>query len=112
MAYGIRNIPDRMKALREVHRVLKPGATFACLEFSTPPNAAWRFLYHIYLKVMIPFWGQVFTHDRPSFVYLADSIRAFPDQEHYAQMLRDAGFKDVTWKNYAGGIVAVHTGVK
>ena len=45
-------------------------------------------------------------------MYLADSIRAFPDQEHYAQMLRDAGFKDVTWKNYAGGIVAVHTGVK
>ena len=97
MAYGIRNIPDRMKALREVHRVLKPGGTFACLEFSTPPNAVWRFLYHIYLKVMIPFWGQVFTHDRPSFVYLADSIRAFPDQEHYAQMLRDAGFSDVSW---------------
>lgn len=95
MAYGIRNIPDRMKALREVHRVLKPGGTFACLEFSTPPNAVWRFLYHIYLKVMIPFWGQVFTHDRPSFVYLADSIRAFPDQQHYAQMLRDAGFSDV-----------------
>lgn len=47
MAYGIRNIPDRMKALREVHRVLKPGGTFACLEFSTPPNAVWRFLYHI-----------------------------------------------------------------
>ena len=112
MAYGIRNIPDRMKALREVHRVLKPGGTFACLEFSTPPNAVWRFLYHIYLKVMIPFWGQVFTHDRPSFVYLADSIRAFPDQEHYAQMLRDAGFSDVSWKNYAGGIVAVHTGRK
>jgi len=64
------------------------------------------------LKVMIPFWGQVFTHDRPSFVYLADSIRAFPDQEHYAQMLRDAGFSDVSWKNYAGGIVAVHTGHK
>ncbi len=58
MAYGIRNIPDRMKALREVHRVLKPGGTFACLEFSTPPNAVWRFLYHIYLKVMIPFWGK------------------------------------------------------
>lgn len=88
------------------------GGTFACLEFSTPPNAVWRFLYHIYLKVMIPFWGQVFTHDRPSFVYLADSIRAFPDQEHYAQMLRDAGFSDVSWKNYAGGIVAVHTGHK
>lgn len=112
MAYGIRNIPDRAKALSEVHRVLKPGGTFACLEFSTPPNALWRGLYHIYLKVMIPFWGQVFTGDRPSFVYLADSIRAFPPQKEYAAMLREAGFKNVTWKNLAGGIVAVHTGTK
>lgn len=112
MAYGIRNIPDRMKALSEVHRVLKPGGTFACLEFSTPPNALWRALYHVYLKVMIPFWGWLFTRDAPSFVYLADSIKAFPCQEDYAAMLREAGFKDVTWKNYAGGIVAVHTGRK
>ena len=112
MAYGIRNIPDRMKALSEVHRVLKPGGTFACLEFSTPPNALWRALYHVYLKVMIPFWGWLFTRDAPSFVYLADSIKAFPCQKDYAAMLREAGFKDVTWKNYAGGIVAVHTGRK
>ena len=112
MAYGIRNIPDRMQALEEVHRVLKPGGTFACLEFSTPPNALWRGLYHIYLKVMIPFWGWLFTRDAESFVYLADSIRAFPDQKAYAVMLREAGFRDVAWKNYAGGIVAVHTGRK
>ncbi len=112
MAYGIRNIPDREQALAETYRVLKPGGTFACLEFSTPPNALWRGLYHIYLKLMIPFWGKVFTGQTKGFVYLADSIRAFPDQEAYAAMLRDAGFKDVAWKNYAGGIVAVHTGRK
>lgn len=112
MAYGIRNMPDRMRALREVNRILKPGATFACLEFSTPPNPVWRALYHVYLKVMIPFWGQLFTHERADFVYLAQSIRAFPDQATYAQMMRDAGFKDVRWKNYAGGIVVVHTGRK
>lgn len=61
---------------------------------------------------MIPFWGQLFTHERADFVYLAQSIRAFPDQATYAQMMRDAGFKDVRWKNYAGGIVAIHTGRK
>ena len=112
MAYGIRNIPDRMKALSETLRVLKPGGTFACLEFSTPPNPLWRGLYHIYLKVMIPFWGQLFTKDRESFVYLANSIRAFPNQEAYAAMLREAGFKNVAWKNMAGGIIAIHTGQK
>ena len=61
---------------------------------------------------MIPFWGQLFTHERADFVYLAQSIRAFPDQATYAQMMRDAGFKDVRWRNYAGGIVAIHTGRK
>jgi demethylmenaquinone methyltransferase/2-methoxy-6-polyprenyl-1,4-benzoquinol methylase len=112
MAYGIRNMPDRMRALSEVYRVLKPGGTFACLEFSTPPNPVWRGLYKVYLNVMIPFWGWVFTHHRDDFVYLASSIKAFPDQETYAGMLRETGFKNVAWTNYAGGIVAIHTGTK
>lgn len=112
MAYGIRNIPDREQALAETYRVLKPGGTFACLEFSTPPNALWRTLYHIYLKLMIPFWGKVFTGEVKGFIYLADSIRAFPDQKTFAGMLEHAGFTDVKWKNMAGGIVAVHTGRK
>ncbi len=112
MAYGIRNIPDREQALAETFRVLKPGGTFACLEFSTPPNALWRALYHIYLKVMIPFWGKVFTGEVKGFIYLADSIRAFPDQKTFGSMLENAGFVDVTWKNLAGGIVAVHSARK
>lgn len=112
MAYGIRNIPDREQALSETYRVLKPGGTFACLEFSTPPNPLWRDLYYIYLKTMIPFWGKVFTGDAKGFVYLANSIRAFPDQKTFASMLEEAGFVDVSWKNLAGGIVAVHTAHK
>lgn len=112
MAYGIRNIPDREQALAETYRVLKPGGTFACLEFSTPPNPVWRALYYIYLKVMIPFWGKLFTGDAKGFIYLANSIRAFPDQKTFADMLEEAGFSDVSWKNLAGGIVAVHTGRK
>lgn len=108
MAYGIRNIPDRMKCLREVYRVLKPGGTFACLEFSTPPCPVWRFMYRIYLKVMIPFWGQIIAHEREDFVYLANSIKAFPDQKTYAKMLEDAGFTDVTWHDMVGGIISIH----
>ncbi len=112
MAYGIRNIPDRGRTLSEVYRVLKPGGTFVCLEFSKPINPAWRALYNLYLKVMIPFWGKLFTGDVRGFVYLADSIRAFPDQATFARMLEDAGFCDVHWKNLTGGIVAVHSGRK
>ncbi len=112
MAYGIRNMPDRPRALAEMLRVLKPGGVLVCLEFSTPPNGLWRALYSFYLKHLIPFWGGLITGDREGFVYLARSIKAFPDQKGLAQMMRDAGFVDVTWKNYTGGIAAVHVARK
>lgn len=112
MAYGIRNMPDRPRALAEMFRVLRPGGSLTCLEFSTPPNRVWRRLYHFYLRHLIPFWGGLITGDKAGFVYLAQSIRAFPDQEGLAAMMREAGFADVTWKNYTGGIAAVHVARK
>ena len=112
MAYGIRNMPDRPRALSEMYRVLKPGGALVCLEFSTPPNPLWRALYTFYLKHLIPFWGGLITGDKSGFVYLSQSIRAFPNQEGLAKLMRDAGFKDITWKNYTGGIAAVHVAHK
>ena len=112
MAYGIRNMPDRPRALSEMYRVLKPGGSLVCLEFSTPPNAAWRALYNFYLKHLIPFWGGLITGDRDGVVYLSKSIKAFPNQQGLARMMEDAGFTDVTWKNYTGGIAAVHVAKK
>ena len=112
MAYGIRNMPKRQQALSEMYRVLKPGGSFTCLEFSTPPNRVWRGLYHFYLKHLIPFWGGLITGDKDGFVYLSKSIKAFPDQREFARMLEEAGFVDVQWKNYTGGIAAVHTARK
>ncbi|NHM16366.1 ubiquinone/menaquinone biosynthesis methyltransferase [Eggerthellaceae bacterium zg-887] len=112
MAYGIRNMPDRPRALAEMHRVLKPGGALVCLEFSTPPNRAWRSLYGVYLKHLIPLWGGLITGDRDGFVYLGKSIRAFPDQAGLAALMYRAGFVDVTWKNYTGGIAAVHVAKK
>ena len=112
MAYGIRNMPDRERALSEMHRVLKPGGALVCLEFSTPPNPVWRALYTFYLKHLIPFWGGLITGDRAGFVYLAKSIQAFPNQQGLARLMEQAGFKNVTWKNYTGGIAAVHVAHK
>lgn len=112
VAYGIRNMPERERALSEMLRVLKPGGTLACLEFSHPPNRLWRSAYRFYLKHLIPFWGNKITGDSDGFWYLQESIQAFPDQQTFADMMNDAGFEDVRWRNQTGGIAAVHTGRK
>lgn len=112
MAYGIRNMPNREQALSEMLRVLKPGGSLVCLEFSTPRNPVWRALYGFYLKHLIPFWGGLITGDKEGFVYLSSSIKAFPDQRTFAKMLKEAGFEDVSWKNCTGGIAAVHVARK
>lgn len=112
MAYGLRNMPKRAQALSEMYRVLKPGGQLTCLDFSTPPNPLWRLLYSFYLRYMIPLWGGIVTGDSSGFVYLSRSIKAFPDQEGVAQMMRDAGFEDVSWRNCTGGIACVHVARK
>lgn len=112
MAYGLRNMPERERALAEVLRVLKPGGSFTCLDFSTPPNALWRSGYEIYLKTMVPLWGKLITGDASGFKYLARSIEAYPDQAGIAKMMHDAGFTDVAWFDCSGGIAAIHGATK
>ncbi|MCR5845983.1 MAG: ubiquinone/menaquinone biosynthesis methyltransferase [bacterium] len=108
VAYGIRNMPQRQKALSEAFRVLKPRGTFACLEFSTPQNSAWNAIYTIYRKKVLPFIGERLTGHGDDFAYLSDSIASFPDQLAFAEMIEAAGFADVRWKNHSGGIAAIH----
>ncbi|MGI6590826.1 MAG: ubiquinone/menaquinone biosynthesis methyltransferase [Eggerthellaceae bacterium] len=108
MAYGIRNMPKREQALSEIYRVLRKGGSCCILEFSTPPNAIVRALYDKYLTLGIPEWGKITTGQRDGFVYLSRSIKAFPDQEAFSDMLRAAGFEHVDYVNCTFGVAAVY----
>lgn len=112
MSYGIRNMPEREKALSEMYRVLKPSGALCVLEFSTPPHPLMRLGYDFYLRYGIPTWGKLITGDASGFVYLANSIKAFPDQLGFVKMLYDAGFKRVEYKNVTFGVAAVHIAYK
>jgi demethylmenaquinone methyltransferase/2-methoxy-6-polyprenyl-1,4-benzoquinol methylase len=112
VAFGVRNLPDRGRNFAEVYRVLKPGGRYVILEFSRPPFGPWRAFYHLYLRQVVPLIGGALTGDRPSFVYLNDSIRAFPTQPALAAELRAAGFSAISWTDMTGGVVALHVAVK
>lgn len=112
IAFGLRNCTDKDAVLAEARRVLKPGGTFACLEFSRFQIAALAPLYDAWSFRVLPRLGAVVAHDAESYQYLAESIRTFPDQETLAAMMRKAGFGRVTYQNLSGGIVAIHEGVR
>ena len=110
IAFGIRNVAALETALGEARRVLKPGGRFLCLEFSRPGAPALRRLYDAYSFRVIPALGERVAGDRESYQYLVESIRRFPDQETFSEMVRAAGFARVGHTNFAGGVVALHHG--
>jgi len=115
VAFGIRNFTDKAVALREAHRVLKPGGLFACLEFSHVPYPLLNALYKRWSFSAIPLIGQLLAGDRESYQYLVESIERFPSQEDFAGMIEEAGFMlpmGKGWEDLTGGIAAVHKGVK
>ncbi|MEM7178986.1 MAG: bifunctional demethylmenaquinone methyltransferase/2-methoxy-6-polyprenyl-1,4-benzoquinol methylase UbiE [Pseudomonadota bacterium] len=110
IAFGIRNVTRVEAALAEAYRVLKPGGRFLCLEFSQLPVPAMQWAYDRYSFNVIPAMGQMVTGDRDSYQYLVESIRRFPDQESFAQMIRQAGFGQVSYRNLSMGVAALHSG--
>ena len=112
ISFGIRNVTRIEDALGEAFRVLRPGGRLMVLEFSQLPVPAMQWLYDRYSFNVIPPLGQMVAQDRDSYQYLVESIRRFPDQERFAQMIRDAGFERVAWRNLSMGIAALHSGWK
>ena len=112
MSFGLRNVTDISAALREFLRVTKPGGRLVICEFSQPVNKTFRTVYSNYLMRALPPVARRTSSNPESYVYLAESIRAWPPQGELARTIEQAGWTHVGWTNLTGGIVALHTAVK
>jgi demethylmenaquinone methyltransferase/2-methoxy-6-polyprenyl-1,4-benzoquinol methylase len=112
ISFGLRNVDDTTGALREMLRVVRPGGRVVICEFSHPTWAPFRTLYMNYLMRALPAVAGAVTRDKGSYDYLAESIRAWPDQEALGALLLDAGWERASYRNLSGGIVALHRAVR
>ena len=112
ITYGIRNFQDVDAALTEILRVLKPGGRLVIAEFSTPTVAPFAVAYKEYIMAALPALAKAVSSNPEAYVYLAESIRAWPDQDTFARQIFSAGFDQVKYRNLTGGIVAIHHALK
>ncbi len=112
IAFGLRNVTDKDKALRSMQRIIKPGGRVMVLEFSKPTTKALNFIYDKYSFNLLPKMGKLIANDAESYQYLAESIRMHPDQETLKGMMENAGLERCSYHNLTGGVVALHIGYK
>lgn len=109
IAFCIRNVTHIELVLSEARRVLKPGGRFLCLEFSRVALPLLEKAYDTYSFQVLPWLGDKIANDREAYQYLAESIRQFPDQQRFEQMISDAGLSRTSYRNLSGGIAALHS---
>lgn len=112
VAFGLRNVPDRLRGLREMHRVLRPAGRAVVLEFTTPPSPMFRRVYLWYFHRVLPWVGRLVSGHPSAYSYLPASVSDFPSPEGLAGWMREAGFREVSYHLLTGGIVAIHAGAK
>ena len=112
IAFGLRNVTNKEKALQSIHNALKPGGKLVVLEFSRPQNEAFREIYDLFSFEVIPKIGELIAKTEESYRYLAESIRMHPVQEELKKMMEDSGFTKCKFDNLTNGVVAIHSGQK
>lgn len=111
-AYGVRNFPDADKGLEEFYRVMKPGGQLAILEFSYPTNPVIRWGYDLFFSHVLPLIGRIISKDKSAYAYLNESVKNFFWGEEMCQHIRNAGFKDVTFRPLTFGITTIYTATR
>jgi len=112
ITFGLRNIDDRLKAIKEFYRVTKPGGCFVCLEFSQPSTPVFAKIYSFYLMKIVPSVSKIFGSDPAAYQYLGKTIKDFPPPPELVNLISSAGWRDVSYQKLAGGIVAIHRGIR
>ncbi len=112
VAFGLRNVPDRLRSLREMHRVLKPGGRAIVLEFTTPPGRLFRGVYLWYFHRVLPWVGRLISGHPSAYSYLPASVTDFPSPDGLTVWMQESGFHQVSYRLLTGGIVAIHVGRK
>ncbi len=112
ISFGLRNVVDNLTGLREMARVTRPGGRLVVCEFSTPTVPVFSEVYKNYLMRALPRVARAVSSNPEAYVYLAESIRAWPDQAALARRIEEAGWGEVRWRNLTGGIVALHAAMK